>query len=97
MRIQVGHFLNFIRGHKNENLYYLALATGMRRGELLGLQWKDIDWTKGQIMVRRECFHPAGGGFVFQSPKTKLGKRTIQLGQGVIDHLRAQLQIVDLS
>jgi integrase len=93
--IKVGQFLNFMRGQKNENLYHLALTTGMRRGELLGLQWKDIDWNKCQIQVRRECFHPVGGGFVFQSPKTKLGKRTIQLGQGVIDRLRAQQIIVD--
>jgi integrase len=93
---QVGQFLNFIRGHKNEHLYCLALGTGMRRGELLGLQWKDIDWAKRQIYIRRGVFHPAGGGFVFQPPKTKLGKRTVQLGQGIIDHLRAQLQRVDL-
>ncbi|HEX9089973.1 MAG TPA: hypothetical protein VF831_00710, partial [Anaerolineales bacterium] len=68
----------------------------MRRGELLGLQWKDIDWTKRQIYIRRGVFHPVGGGFIFQSPKTKLGKRTVQLGQGIIDHLRSQLQFVDL-
>ena len=67
----------------------------MRRGELLGLQWKDIDWTKRQIYVRRGVFHPAGGGFVFQPPKTKLGKRTVQLGQGITDQLRAQLQLVN--
>jgi integrase len=94
---QVTQFLNFIRGHKNEHLYYLALGTGMRRGELLGLQWKDINWNKSQILVRRECFHPAGGGFIFQAPKTKLGKRSIQLGRGVVDHLRAQLQLIDLE
>jgi integrase len=47
------------------------------------------------IMVRRECFHPRGGGFVFQSTKTRLGKRTIQVGQGVIDRLRFQLQVID--
>lgn len=94
---QVAQFLNFIRGHKNEHFYYLALGTGMRRGELLGLQWKDINWNKSQILVRRECFHPAGGGFIFQAPKTKLGKRSIQLGQGVVEHLRAQLQLIDLE
>ena len=93
--VQVGQFLNFMIGRKNENLYHLALATGMRRGELLGLQWRDIDWVKRQILVRRECYHPLGGGFVFQSPKTKLGKRTIQVGQVVIDRLRAQLKVVD--
>lgn len=94
---QVTQFLNFIRGHKNEHFYYVALGTGMRRGELLGLQWKDINWRKSQILVRRECFHPAGGGFIFQAPKTKLGKRSIQLGQGVVEHLRAQLQLIDLE
>jgi len=93
---QVSQFLNFVRGHKNENLYYLALGTGMRRGELLGLQWNDIDWANNKILVRRECFHPIGGGFIFQHPKTKLGKRSIQVGQGVIDHLRAQLTTIDL-
>ncbi len=67
----------------------------MRRGELLDLQWKDIDWVKRQIMIRRQCYHPEGGGFIFQPPKTKLGKRTIQVGQWIIDHLRAQLQVVD--
>jgi transposase-like protein len=51
--------------------------------------------TKRQIYVRRGVFHPAGGGFVFQPPKTKLGKRTVQLGQGITDHLRAQLHLVD--
>jgi integrase len=91
----VGQFLNFMTRMKNENLYYLALATGMRRGELLGLQWKDIDWVKKLIFIRRECYHPVGGGFVFPSPKNKLGKRTIQVGQGVIDRLRFQLQVVD--
>lgn len=59
--IQVGQILNFMRDRKNENLYCLALGTGMRRGELLGLQWKDIVWIKQQLMVRRQFFHPAGG------------------------------------
>ena len=93
---QVMKFLNFVHGHRNENLYYLALATGMRRGELLGLQWKDIDWIKQKILIHRQCFHPKGGGFIFQPPKTNLGKRAIQLGSGLIDHLRAQLYNIDL-
>jgi integrase len=54
-----------------------------------------VEITKRQIYVRRGVFNPAGGGFVFQPPKTKLGKRTVQLGQGITDHLRAQLQLVD--
>src|SRR4030042_346550 len=93
---QVNQFLDFIRGHKNENFYHLALSTGMRRGELLGLQWKDVDWNKQKILVRRQCFNPQGGGYIFQSPKTKLGLRPVRLGQGSIDCLRNQLNNIDL-
>ena len=93
---QVNKFLVFIHGHRNENIYYLALATGMRRGELLGLQWKDVDWVKHRLLIRRQCYHPEGGGFIFQEPKTKLGIRSISLGSGIMDRLRAQLANIDL-
>ncbi|HTX90169.1 MAG TPA: tyrosine-type recombinase/integrase [Anaerolineales bacterium] len=39
-------FLDVISGTRLETLYYLALMTGMREGELLGLKWSDIDWKK---------------------------------------------------
>jgi integrase len=93
---QVTKFLNFVHGHRNENLYYLALATGMRRGELLGLKWQDVDWMHQKLLIKRQCFWKNGGGFVLQPPKTKLGKRSIQLGQGMIQHLRSQLYNIDL-
>ena len=35
-------------------MYYIELATGLRRGELLGLKWQDIDWKNGIIKVRRQ-------------------------------------------
>ena len=35
-------------------MYYIELATGLRRGELLGLKWADIDWKNGIIKVRRQ-------------------------------------------
>lgn len=93
---QINRFLVFIHGHRNENFYYLALATGMRRGELLGLKWQDVDWVNHRLLIRRQCCHPKIGGFVFQEPKTKLGIRSVQLGAGIIERLRAQLGIIDL-
>jgi integrase len=93
---QVIQFLKFINGHKNEHLYYLVLTTGMRRGEILGLKWKDVDWLKQRLMVQRQCFHPSGGGFIFQEPKTKLGNRNVRLGIGGIEHLQAQLKNIDI-
>ena len=41
-------------------LYYIDLATGLRRGELLGLKWSDIDLDKGSIHVRRQVFGRTG-------------------------------------
>jgi integrase len=93
---QINKFLVFIHGHRNENFYYLALATGMRRGELLGLKWQDVDWINHRLLVRRQCCNPKSGGFTFQEPKTKLGIRSVQLGMGMIERLHAQLANIDL-
>ncbi|HNZ02150.1 MAG TPA: tyrosine-type recombinase/integrase [Anaerolineaceae bacterium] len=83
---QVSQFLMTIRDNP---FYRLAFATGMRRGELIGLQWKDIDWNTGMIQVRRQVYEPEGGGFIFQPPKTERGRRAIRLGRGLIESLRS--------
>lgn len=82
---QVSQFLQFVQA---DPFYRLAFHTGMRRGELLGLQWKDLDFKTGMLTVRRQAFRPEGGGFVFQPPKTETGKRAIRLGKGLIEALR---------
>lgn len=87
---QVSQFLVSIKGQRNEILYYLALATGMRRGELLGLRWPAVDWLNKTIRVEEQVFEPDGGGFVFQEPKTALGKRAVEVGKGVLVRLREQ-------
>jgi integrase len=71
---QVAVFLEAARGNKLEALYVLAITTGMRQGELLGLQWKDIDFDPGMVRVRRTVYN----GQV-QAPKTKKSKRSITL------------------
>jgi len=68
-------------------LIYMALMTGMREGELLGLKWPDVDWTKGQLHVQRQLQNLKGGGSVLVPPKTKAGRRMIKLGQGTLDRL----------
>lgn len=82
---QVSQFLQFVGG---DVFYRLAFATGMRRGELIGLQWKDLDWNTGMLAVRRQVIEPEGGGWKFQEPKTKRGRRAIRLGKGLIEALR---------
>jgi len=50
---QVRTLQEAIRGHRLEALFLLAIATGMRRGEITGLKWQDIDFEKGVLQVRR--------------------------------------------
>jgi integrase len=50
---QARTFLEAAKGHPLEGLFILALATGLRRGELLGLQWQDVDVEKKVLYVRR--------------------------------------------
>ena len=87
---QVNQFLFSIRGQAYEALYHLALKTGMRRGELLGLEWGDVDWERATITVQRACFHPAGGGWVLQAPKTRRGIRSVKVGPGLLEQMRGQ-------
>jgi integrase len=70
-----------------ETVFYLALVSGMRKGELLGLKWSDLDLTKGTLHVQRQlqCIKP--DGYVLVPPKTKAGKRPIKLGQGMLAQL----------
>jgi integrase len=73
-------------------LFYLALMTGMREGELLGLQWSDLDWKKGVLNIQRQLRKAGGHGYVMMPPKTKAGRRQVKLGQGTLDRLAVHRQ-----
>lgn len=87
---QARQFLTATAGSEFEALYYLALTTGMREGELLGLKWFDIDWEKSTLQVQRQLQQVEKKGYVFVPPKTKKGRRKIQLGEASIAQLMAQ-------
>ncbi len=84
---QVHDFLIAATGSIFEAIYYLALSTGMREGELLGLKWADLDWNKGVLFVQRQLQLVQGKEFVMSPPKTKAGRRQIQLGPVALKHL----------
>jgi integrase len=69
-------------------LFYLALYTGMRRSELLGLRWCDVDLILGQVSVTRGLHCLRDGSIVFRSPKTAAGRRTVALPPSAILMLR---------
>ena len=70
-------------------MYYIELATGLRRGELLGLKWTDIDWKNGIIKVRRSIARV--NGEIVESPlKTKNSYRAVTISQQAIEVLKEQ-------
>jgi integrase len=59
-----------------EHLHHLAVQTGLRRGELAGLHWDDIDLVRGTIAVHQQRVHSAAGAVVADT-KTDAGKRVL--------------------
>jgi integrase len=67
-------------------LWRLALLTGMRRGEILGLKWDDLDLARGALSVKRTISRGNGGSFEFGPPKSGKG-RQIALPRSATDAL----------
>jgi integrase len=86
---QADAFLIATRQHPAQALYILALTTGMRQGELLGLKWGDLDLSVGTLAVRRSLQRQKGKGLVFEEPKTARSRRSIFLSQRAVAALRA--------
>ncbi len=78
---QARTFLEATKGHPYEALFYLALTTGLRKGELLGLMWDDVDWEKGTLRVERQLQQAYSSSAVLVPTKTKSGRRQIKLGK----------------
>lgn len=84
---QSRQFLIAAAGSPFETLYYLALTTGMRQGELLGLKWSDLDWNKSFLLVQRQLLFIEHKGNTMVPPKTRAGRRQIKLGHGMLEKL----------
>jgi len=86
---QVRRFMIFASESRYETLFHLALTSGMRKGELLGLKWCDVDWVKGVVKVQRQLQIVPDQGVALVAPKSKAGYRQIKLGQGSMRKLEA--------
>lgn len=88
---QVKVLLQAARDDRLEALYVLAVTTGLRQGELLGLKWEDVDLETGTLQVRR-TLATAKGGPQLTAPKTKGSRRTVRLTQSAVNALRSHLK-----
>lgn len=81
-------FLRRNSDHRLSPLWTLAASTGMRRGELLGLRWRDVDFAGSRLSVRQTIL-TVGYEIVVSEPKTAKGARTIDLDERTLAMLRA--------
>ena len=75
----VTRFLEAAKRTQYYALFYTALFTGMRRSELLGMKWGDVDFVLSQLYVSRSLHCLKGGIIVFRPTKTAKGRRAIAL------------------
>lgn len=82
----------------DENSYemaiYLALNTGMRRSEVLGLTWDNVDFQNGLIAVQRTLVRNMQGGYNFGEPKSESSYRNIAMTDATAEKLKAYQQKV---
>lgn len=77
-------FIECSRTHRLFPLFYLAMSTGLRRGELLGLRWQDIE---GSTIHIRQSYIRVGNELVFTTPKTTKGVRRVAVSKDMLEIL----------
>lgn len=85
---QMVTLLNGLQDHWLYPIAALALGSGMRRGEILGLQWTDVDLDGATVRVERSV-EETNDGLRFKEPKTSYGNRLVSLPATSVDALKA--------
>lgn len=92
---QIRSFLEFVKDDRHGPLIHVAVASGLRQGELLALRWStDVDLDLGMIHVRHTLTKDYGAGR-FNAPKTDESRRTVKLTSTAITALRRQQHLIE--
>lgn len=70
-------------------IFYLAAMLGMRRSEIVGLKWPDVNFDAGTLSIRRSAARKAGEGTYISGTKNKRSERTLYIDGMILDKLRA--------
>jgi len=81
------HFSEVARSSHYGPIWLVLAATGMRRGEALGLRWQDVDWVNDVLHVRQQVVMVHGSPQI-QQPKTRASHRAVPVDRWLIDELR---------
>ena len=90
---QLETFLEAIRGQEYWcDFFYMEVMTGLRRGEICGLKWQDIDFEENKLQVKRSVSVKKGGGVNIGETKTETGVRCIEMPPSVAELLKNRKQ-----
>ncbi|MCV7175455.1 tyrosine-type recombinase/integrase [Mycolicibacterium sphagni] len=84
---EIGRVLRAADKDRAGHIWYLALS-GLRRAEIAGLRWSDIDLTEGTLTIARGRVQAGAGKVVESEPKTRSSRRTLPLDEGLVAVLR---------
>src|SRR5258707_1378736 len=89
-REEAQRFLEAAKGTRLEAMWTLALSTGLRLGELLALEWRDLDFKRGTLTVSKTLSRrpKEDGGLTVKEPKTRYSRRTIHLNALVVEVMK---------
>ena len=85
---ELRHFLESVQDDRLYGAYVLAATTGLRRGEVLGLTWRNVDLGASRIAVTQAII-PVNGAVTYSTPKTAKGRRSVALDAFTVNALRA--------
>lgn len=80
---EIKAFLGAVNGQKYETFFKLAIMSGARQGELIGLKWSDVDWKNKQIHIQRTFNNQK-----WYTPKTQHSDRRVDLGPAMMADLK---------
>jgi len=86
--VEVARFLEVISDSLYYPVFYLALYTGIRRSELLGLRWSDVDLLLDQLSIARALHVVRGGNVISTQPKSATSRRIVALSPATVLMLR---------
>lgn len=89
-RSETTAFLTAAESSYYYDMFRLSTLTGLRIGEVTGLQWQDVDLKKKEIHVRHTLAWITGKGYFLQEPKSENSRRTIPLPDKAVSLLRAR-------
>lgn len=91
----IDNFMNEIKETRYYIAFLIAIQTGARRGEILGLTWDNIDFDTNTLTINKILQYQQGDGLVFSSTKTSSSVRTLLMTQKLVEELKQHKQDQD--